>query len=177
MERQRNSRAGNQNIAAYNRTYLAANRERINSRKKKRYYENLEHLRAEARQRSKFSRPQKSAWRSANIEKARYISRSWWKGEAGQRYIRDNRGLMNASKKAHKMARAAAMPPWADRAAIAAFYVEAAARTKSTGVLHHVDHILPLQGEGFNGLHVPWNLQVLTGSDNMSKGNRVQGIM
>lgn len=38
---------------------------------------------------------------------------------------------------------------------------------------YHVDHQIPLNGEFVSGLHVPWNLEVIHSSDNLSKGNRL----
>lgn len=68
-----------------------------------------------------------------------------------------------------------ATPSWlsvAQKYEIADFYVQAALLEEKTGVKYHVDHIVPLQGKNVCGLHVPWNLQILTADSNLSKGNR-----
>lgn len=65
-------------------------------------------------------------------------------------------------------------PPWANQEAIKAIYREAARLSSETGVEHHVDHIIPLQGELVSGLHVESNLQILPWHENVTKGNRFE---
>jgi len=58
------------------------------------------------------------------------------------------------------------------RSEIDAIYDKSRTMTVETGMAHSVDHIIPLIHEKVCGLHVPWNLQILTASENSKKGNR-----
>ncbi|MBM3105766.1 hypothetical protein IIE18_11500 [Pseudomonas sp. V1] len=62
-----------------------------------------------------------------------------------------------------------ATPSWANHVAIQAIYTEARRLSVETGVLHEVDHIVPIQGNKVCGLHVDYNLQILTKIDNLQK--------
>jgi hypothetical protein len=63
---------------------------------------------------------------------------------------------------------------WADAEAMDRFYQEAKRLTQETGVRHHVDHVIPINGELVSGLHVETNLQILTASENSKKSNRFE---
>ena len=65
-----------------------------------------------------------------------------------------------------------AQPPWVRREELVAIYVIAQRKSLETGIPHDVDHVWPLQGKGFVGLHVPWNLQVIPRTENIRKYNK-----
>jgi hypothetical protein len=82
---------------------------------------------------------------------------------------------ISARRKANKLL---ATPKWLSSnnlLAIKCKYSVAAMLTKHSGKAYAVDHIVPLQGKTVCGLHVPWNLQVITAEENFKKGNRYKG--
>ncbi|MCY1305953.1 hypothetical protein D9M70_557850 [compost metagenome] len=67
-----------------------------------------------------------------------------------------------------------ALPIWADREAVAAIYRERERVSAETGVVHHVDHVVPLVHPLVCGLHCEHNLQILPGAENQTKSNRFE---
>lgn len=45
--------------------------------------------------------------------------------------------------------------------------------TLETGIKYETDHIIPISGELISGLHVPWNIQVITSTYNKKKYNKI----
>ena len=91
-------------------------------------------------------------------------------------YYARNRGACIAQARLRRTRLSAAMPAWLSaiqRAQIQEFYDLAEALATQTGVPHEVDHIIPLAHGKVCGLHVPWNLQVLTVNANRRKSNRL----
>ena len=65
-----------------------------------------------------------------------------------------------------------AQPPWIDVAGLKEIYGDMKRKNKEAGkIVCHVDHIVPLNGKNVCGLHVPWNLRVISAFENRQKGN------
>jgi hypothetical protein len=97
------------------------------------------------------------AWRAANPDKKREINADW---------NARNKPAKVASIAKYRATKANATPAWADLEAIKRFYIMAV----ELGM--QVDHVIPLHGNNVSGLHVQNNLQLLSKSENCSKGNR-----
>lgn len=126
-------------------------------------------------------------WRKANPEKVRERLRAWkdanpekvaaTRKASVKRWAEKYPERRAAYVRHYQAAKRRAVPPWADRKAMLAFYEEARRLTRETGIPHHVDHIIPIKHPLICGLHVEHNLQVLPAKANASKGNRLPAAL
>jgi 5-methylcytosine-specific restriction endonuclease McrA len=101
------------------------------------------------------------------LEEKRVYQKAW--KDANQVWVR-------ADTKARRRKHRNATPPWLTRgqkAEIRQLYQIAITMTKTTKEQYVVDHIIPLRGESVCGLHVPWNLRVITQEENLEKSNKL----
>jgi 5-methylcytosine-specific restriction endonuclease McrA len=81
---------------------------------------------------------------------------------------------VRADTKARRRKHREATPKWLTRkqkAEIRQLYQAAITNSKITGEQYVVDHIYPLRSEVVCGLHVPWNLRIITQNENLEKSN------
>jgi hypothetical protein len=87
----------------------------------------------------------------------------------------NNKVQVRADTKARRRKHRDATPLWLSRrqkSEIRQLYQIAITMTQTTGEQYVVDHIVPLRGESVCGLHVPWNLRVITQEENLKKSNK-----
>ncbi len=102
--------------------------------------------------------------RNLKNDKRRYqqtleASRAWQRD-----YYRRNKKENQARGAEYRAKKKKASPKWTNKEELKNLYINCPAN-------YHVDHIIPLTHKDVCGLHVPWNLQYLSSSDNISKGN------
>ena len=87
-----------------------------------------------------------------------------------------NVDLIRAKTKNRRRKHRNATPPWLTRrqkTEMRSMYQIAITMTQTTGEQYVVDHIYPLRSEAVCGLHVPWNLRVITQEENLKKSNKL----
>jgi len=142
---------GNETRAAYFREYNR--REDVKDRKNEWYQENRETVINNA------------ATRPAHVLRE---YRNAWKA--------NNKTQIRADTKARRRKHREATPPWLTRkqkSEIRQLYQIAITMTQTTGEQYVVDHIVPLRSHEVCGLHVPWNLRVITQEENLKKSNKL----
>lgn len=184
---------------AYNKAWHEANKERVKERKKAYYEANKEHVKthnkawyeANKEKRKAYNKAFREAnkehvktynkaYYEANKENRKAYSKAW--NETNKEHVKTYRKAYNETNKdwkaAHNAKRRASRlertPPWLTEQHLKEMegvYKLRQRLTEETGVVYHVDHIIPLQGKDISGLHVPWNLEVIPAEYNFSKCN------
>jgi 5-methylcytosine-specific restriction endonuclease McrA len=146
-EWQRGNETRSEYFAQYNR------KEEVKDRKNQWYQDNRDQvIEAAATRPQHVKREYQKAWKERNVV---------W---------------VRADTKARRRKHREASPPWLSpkqKSDIRSLYQIAITMTKTTGEQYVVDHIVPLRGEAVCGLHVPWNLRVITQEKNLKKSNKL----
>jgi phosphate starvation-inducible protein PhoH len=134
-------------FAAYNR------REEVKESKHEWYQRNKETVATKAKMTpAHIKREYRNAWKQRNLLQVR------------------------ADTKARRRKHRDATPKWLTRqqkSEIRRIYEIAITMSKTTGEQYVVDHIVPLRSPEVCGLHVPWNLRVITQEENLKKSNKI----
>jgi hypothetical protein len=144
--------ANREKYLKHKRDSYERHKEEILKKQKNYYYENFEKINKRNKE-----------WDLKNKEKMKKYYQDFWRKNKDLYYSR------NAKRRAMKIQ---AFVFWADIDKIEALYTEAQKLSIETGILHHVDHIIPLNHPKVCGLHNEFNLQILTAQENLSKSNK-----
>ena len=169
----------------YLQVWRAKNPEKVAATNKK-YDEKNRDKRSEYAKQYRKANPEKvralfDSWAERNPEKIRgYMqkaSKAWHERNPDylSNFYKANKERYVAARARRRAAQDSATPAWLtaiDKAMIQEMYDVSEARYIQTGIKHHVDHIVPINGKDVAGMHVPWNLQVITAHENLSKGWR-----
>lgn len=167
---------------AASKSYGDANPEKARERGRRWVANNQERQRARTMRWREENKERSDAWQrdyrrrnsvAINADQAvrRAANPEYEKARAASYYKRNKTAALikSAEREALKLR---ATPAWADFERMRAQYVVSEIVTQITGVRHNVDHIVPLRHTLVCGLHVHHNLNVLTETENKSKGNR-----
>lgn len=75
--------------------------------------------------------------------------------------------ITNSKRASYIKAVCLSAPPWVDKRVLRAIW-----ETEMNGILHVLDHIIPVIHPRVCGLTVPWNLQIISWRVNATKGNK-----
>lgn len=155
--------------AAAAAAYRARNMDECRARSRQWYAENAERATANTRawqlRNADTQAKKRQEYRARNADEIRLAWRNW----------RDsNRDVVRRLKAQRRATLKCAAVAWADPKAIRSIYARALHLSMTTGVEHHVDHIVPLQHPLVCGLHVEHNLRAIPKRDNQRKYNKLE---
>jgi hypothetical protein len=155
---------------AYQKEYYKKHKEKIDASNKAYYEKNKEIINAYKLRWQHEHKEQK-----AEYELQRYLNNREKAAQARKEWRAEYPWRANALTAKRRAAKLQQTPKWlspTDYFEIECIYAYSSALNAS-GLAYHVDHIVPIQGKEARGLHVPWNLQVIPASENISKSNKI----
>ena len=122
-----------------------------------------------------------SDWRRSNKDKCSAYSKKWVSKQCPEvlankrkEYRKRSPHIFAYHSVKRRVSEILATPNWLSSNeidSIKLIYLKRDFINEVTGISHEVDHIYPIQGKDSCGLHVPWNLQIITAKENRSKRN------
>jgi tetrahydromethanopterin S-methyltransferase subunit F len=155
------------------------NPEKFRNRKKEEYQKNKENILARVKSTQDFAnqrRRNRYALDPTYRQKLLARNKTEAHRERMKKWREANSSVTAFYNSNRRSLKANATPTWLtaiQKAQIQEIYDIAKAITVQTGIPHEVDHIHPLCGKNFNGIHVPWNLRVIPASENRRKSNNL----
>lgn len=160
------------NSKEYQRQYREKNKERLREQQKEYYEKNKERISARNKEYYRNNREKVcqrvKEYREANPELIKKRKKKW---------RRDSRDWVLANNASRRALHKKATPKWLSnlhKDQIREIYKKSIFYKDLLNKDFHVDHIIPLKGENVCGLHVPWNLRVVTKEFNLKKGTSFQ---
>jgi hypothetical protein len=125
----------------------------------------------------------KLEWQRENKDKMRVYAQRWYAkaipevlSQKRKDYRKQNPEIFAKHSVKRRSSEKAATPLWTtdeDKGKIKLIYLKRDFINEVTGIKHEVDHIYPIQGKDSCGLHVYWNLRIITATENRSKKNSI----
>ena len=125
-------------------------------------------------------------WKQINKEKVFSYDKAWQQANKDKKsknyknYQINNRAKVNSYNSLRRALELKATPSWLtneQKSQIDSIYWLARLQQELNDEQYHVDHIVPLRGKTVCGLHVPWNLQVMSAKENLNKGNKLNACI
>lgn len=179
-----------------NDNYYFKNRTKLLARSKEYYFKNKEKKIAYAKEYYKNNSDKIKEYEKSSIRKEKANKRSKlyakenkdkinkrrrnskkhyeWQKEYFKEYRKQNKAILTSNSERYEAIKDSRVPKWLTEIQlieIDIFYKNAVLKTKETGIQYSVDHIIPLRGKIVSGLHVPWNLQIISMQENRIKSN------